>query len=125
MQTEVTYADGIIADESREGYFAAVLSAGEVENNPWFGNGFTKPTGAEIHLVINSHGLLISDMAAEMLNTYRGGCTDDSLPPPFPETAKADGEPNPNSCALIQEAISQQGSMDDSMEATAEVQTNE
>jgi len=86
----------------------AQLPAGDVENNPWFGNGFTNPTGAEIHLVINDHGPLIPEMADTMLNSYRGGCTDESLPGSFPETAKADGEPGPNTCALVQATIFQQ-----------------
>lgn len=107
-QTEVTYADGVLVGESGEARFVAHLSAGDVENNPWFGNGFTNPTGAEIHLVINDHGPLIPEMADTMLNSYRGGCTDESLPGPFPDTAKADGEPGPNTCALVQAAIFQQ-----------------
>jgi len=43
-----------------------------------------------------------------MLNTYRSGCTDESLPASFPDTAKADGEPGPNTCALVQAAVFQQ-----------------
>jgi hypothetical protein len=74
----------------------------------WFGNGFTNPMGAEIHVVINDHGLLIPDMADTMLNTYRGGCQDEGLPPPFPATAISDGEPGPNTCRLVQFAIFQQ-----------------
>ncbi len=106
-QTEVAYADGVIVGESGEAHFAAYLPVGEVTDDPWFGNGFTNPTGAEIHLVINSHGPLIPERASEMLNTYRAGCTDESLPPPFPDTAKADGEPGPNACALVQAAVFQ------------------
>jgi len=47
-------------------------------------------------------------MAEMMLNTYRSGCTDESLPASFPDTAKADGEPGPNTCALVQAAVFQQ-----------------
>jgi hypothetical protein len=46
-----------------------------------------------------------------MLNTYRGGCSDESLPPPFPDTAKSDGEPGPNTCRLVQFTVFQQDSM--------------
>lgn len=106
-QTEVAYADGVIVGESGEAHFAAYLPVGEVTDDPWFGNGFTNPTGAEIHLVINSHGPLIPERAGEMLNTYRAGCTDESLPAPFPDTAKADGEAGPNACALVQAAVFQ------------------
>lgn len=108
LLTEVTYADGVLVGASGEAHFVAHLSAGDVENNPWFGNGFTNPTGAEIHLVINDHGPLIPEMADTMLNSYRGGCTDESLPASFPDTAKADGEPGPNTCGLVQAAVFQQ-----------------
>ena len=117
--TEVTYADGIIADANGEGNFSAYLPAGEVTNNPWFGNHFPDPTTAEIHLVINTHGELIPEMADAMLNSYRSGCTDDSLPGAFPDTAKADGEAGPNACALIQAAIFQPADMNETMAESA------
>lgn len=104
LQSEVTWGDGIIMSEEGRAEFTTYIPAGEVQE-AWFGNGLTNPTGAEVHLIINDHGELIPDMAANMLNTYRGGCTDDSLPPPFPDTAKADGEAGPNACALVQAAI--------------------
>jgi uncharacterized OsmC-like protein len=106
-ETEVAYADGVIVGESGEAHFAAYLPVGEVTDDPWFGNGFHNSIGAEIHLVINSHGPLIPERAGEMLNTYRAGCTDESLPAPFPDTAKADGEAGPNTCALVQAAVFQ------------------
>jgi hypothetical protein len=107
-ETVVTYADGVIVDASGEAHFASFLPVGEVLDDPWFPeNAFTNPMGAEIHLVLNSHGPLIPEMAEAMVNSYRAGCTDDSLPPPFPDTAKADGEPGPNACALVQAAVFQ------------------
>jgi hypothetical protein len=107
VQLNVTWAGGLLmSDEARTG-FSAFFPVGEVPQG-WFDNDLTNPLGAEIHLVINDHGPLIPEMAATMLNTYRGGCTDESLPPPFPDTAKADGEPGPNECRLIQVAIFEQ-----------------
>ncbi|HXF64683.1 MAG TPA: hypothetical protein VNK95_23845 [Caldilineaceae bacterium] len=103
VESEVGYADGIIA-ETEEGFFAVHMPVGSLADG-WFGNGFIHSQTAEIHLVINDHGPLIPEMASNMLNTYRGGCSDESLPPPFPDTAKADGEPGPNTCRLIQSAI--------------------
>ena len=104
LQSEVTWGDGIIASDEGRAEFTTYVPAGDVQE-PWFGNGLTNPTGAEVHLIINDHGELIPEMAANMLNTYRGGCTDDSLPPPFPETAKTDGEAGSNACRLVQAAI--------------------
>jgi len=51
---------------------------------------------------------MIPDLVANQISTFRGGCTDASLPPPFPATAKADGLPGPNTCRLYQFAIFQQ-----------------
>jgi hypothetical protein len=106
LQSEVTQADGILVSEEGVMEFAGFLAAGAVDvDEAWFGNGFTNPLGAEIHMVINDHGLLIADMADTMLNTYRGGCQDEGLPPPFPATAISDGEPGPNTCRLVQFAV--------------------
>jgi hypothetical protein len=106
LETEITQADGIIVGDTGEMEFADYLAVGDVdEDEAWFGNGLTNPMGAEIHMVINDHGPLIPDMAANMLNTYRGGCQDEGLPPPFPATAISDGEPGPNTCRLVQAAV--------------------
>lgn len=109
IEAEVVQADSILVSSDASMQFSGFVAPGTIESdNVWFGNGFTNPTGAEIHVVINDHGSLVDGMAATMLNTYRGGCKDDSLPPPFPETAIRDGEAGPNSCRLVQYAIFQQ-----------------
>jgi hypothetical protein len=40
----------------------------------------------------------------EMIQTYRAGCTDSSIPGIFPASARADGTPGPNTCQLYQMA---------------------
>ena len=107
--SDVTQADSIIMNDEANMTFASYLPAGDIADG-WIGNGFTNPMGAEIHIVVNDHGPVIPEMAANMLNTYRGGCTDESLPPPFPDSAKSDGEPGPNTCQLVQVAVLIQGS---------------
>lgn len=107
VEADVTRADGIVVGDDGVGTFAGYLAKGTVPGG-WFGHGFTNPRGAEIHIVINDHGLLIPELAANMLNSYRGGCTDESLPPAFPDTAKADGVPGPNTCRLVQISIFRQ-----------------
>lgn len=110
VESDITWGDSLLVDATGRMEFAAFLPAGAMAES-WYGNGFTNPMGAEIHVVINDHGPLIPDLAANMLNTYRGGCTDESLPPPFPNTAKADGVAGPNACRLVQFAVFQQDSM--------------
>jgi hypothetical protein len=104
VESDVIYGAGHVAGQSGNGTFGGHLSAGDWSGS-WFGNGFTNPHGAEIHLVLNDHGPMIPDLVSNMLSTYRGGCTDESLPPIFPATAFADGIPGPNTCRLYQVAI--------------------
>lgn len=102
--TQIVYADGVVNNPDGTATFSAYLPKGLVKGG-WYERDFNEPTRAEIHLVLNDHGPLVPGIAASMLTSYRGGCRDDSLPPPFPATAKADGPPGPNTCALIQDAI--------------------
>jgi hypothetical protein len=104
VDSDVTYGAGHVAGNSGSATFSGQISAGELPNS-WFGNGFTNPRGAEIHLTVNDHGPAIPDLVSNMLHSYRGGCTDESLPPIFPATAFADGIPGPNTCRLFQVAI--------------------
>jgi hypothetical protein len=104
VQSDVTWGDSILYDSADgRASFVAHLAVGDLPES-WLGNGLTNPLGAHIHLVINDHGELIPEMASTMLNTYRGGCADEGLPPPFPETAKSDGEAGPNTCQMVQDA---------------------
>lgn len=107
-KSDVGYADGLVANADGTGRFAAHMPVGALPN-AWFGNGYENAQGAEIHIVINDHGPLIADKLETMLGSYRGGCTTESLPAPFPDTAKSDGEPGPNTCRLIQDVIFVQG----------------
>lgn len=102
--TQITYADGVVVGVDGKAGFKSILPAGPVAKG-WYPASFDNPTTAEIHLVLNDHGPLLSDLAPSMLTSYRGGCSDESLPPPFPKNAKSDGVPGPNGCRLIQDAI--------------------
>ena len=123
--SDLGYADGLIADEDGHGHFTVFQSLGEL-SNAWIGNGFQNLGGAEIHVILNEHGPVVPEMVDNMLGSYRGGCTDESLPPPFPDTAKADGTPGPNPCQLFQFAIfaPQQAELEIADAATQEVSTH-
>ena len=107
VQSEMVQGDSLLYSKDAHMEFTTFIPAGDVPDG-WYGNGLTNPMGAEIHLVVQDHGELIPDMATTMLNTVRGGCTDESVPPPYPDVAKADGEPGPNTCRGIQVAVFQQ-----------------
>ncbi len=97
-------ADGVVVAEDGRARFATFQPAGDLDQS-WFGNGLQTPEGAEIHLVVNDHGPLLPDRAAGMVGSYRGGCSDDSVPAAFPDAARADGDAGPNTCRMLQVAI--------------------
>lgn len=104
VNNALTYAAGGVVSTDGKLKLSGFLPSGEVDEN-WFPTMITKPTTAEIHVILNDHGPLIPDLAAEMLSSYRAGCADESIPKIFPDTAKADGQPGPNTCRLIQLGI--------------------
>jgi len=104
VDADVRWADGGVAGKDGTLRLTTWAPAGEWTGG-WFGNGYKDLKRAEIHVVVNDHGPVIPGRESEMLSTYRGGCTDESLPPPFPESAKSDGTAGPNTCALVQDAI--------------------
>jgi hypothetical protein len=101
---QVTYGAGHVSGAAGRGTFAGSFRAGDLPG--WLPDAsLSNPLGAEIQLVLNDHGPVLSDYLPEMIHTYRAGCTDASLPPIFPPSAVADGTPGPNACQLYQAAV--------------------
>jgi hypothetical protein len=101
---QVTYGAGHVSGASGRAGFAGSFRVGGLDG--WLaGGGLHDPGGAEIQLVINDHGPKLQGYMPGMIQTYRTGCTDASLPGIFPASARADGTPGPNSCQLYQAAV--------------------
>ena len=103
VTSDVTGGAGVIVAEDGSATFNWQQSEGDM--NGWFGAGLIEADEAEIHLVINDHGPLIEGREFEMLNTYRDGCMDQSIPKPMPDAARASGDAGPNTCRLVQFSI--------------------
>lgn len=101
VMSDVAYAGGAIADAAGEVAFTHYQPLGQFQNG-FFDNGLMRTDGIEIHLVLNDHGPLIEGRAFEMLTTYRGGCSEDSIPAAMPASARAQGDAGPNQCRLVQ-----------------------
>ena len=104
VKADVGYAGGIIVGGDGSGSFAAYQPVGDLDG-AWFKDGLKRTDDVEVHLVVNDHGPVIEDRVADMLSTYRGGCTNESIPAPMPASARAQGTPGPNQCRLVQFSI--------------------
>lgn len=96
---------GHVVGSSGKAGFGGHVSRGPLPQGWLPDQGLENPREAEVHLVLNDHGPKLPEYMPGMIRTYRGGCRDEGLPPIFPASAKADGEPGPNTCALWQVAV--------------------
>lgn len=101
VRSDVAIAGSVIAGPSGEATIAHYQAVGPFEPG-FFEYGLQGLEGVEFHLVLNDHGPLIEGRELEMLSTYRGGCSDESLPGAMPATARAQGNAGPNQCRMVQ-----------------------
>lgn len=99
----VTLAAGGVVAEDGTISLASFLPKGEVEGN-FFETTFHSPETAEYHLPIHNHGPLDPKIADEMLTSFRAGCSDESIPDYYPQTALADGVKGNFACKTVQVA---------------------
>ena len=95
-------ASGVVAEDGTIS-LASYLPKGDVAGN-FFETTLHSPQTAEYHLPIHNHGPLDSSIAQDMLTSFRAGCTDDSLPEYYPQTALADGVAGNFDCKTVQVA---------------------
>ncbi len=62
---------------------------------PLSNTGLVDARHAEIHLVIRSHGPVVTELAGEMLHTFNAAC---AYEPPLDESQPSYGTPGPNTC---------------------------
>lgn len=99
----VTLAAGGVVSEDGTISLASFLPIGKVEGN-FYDTTFHSPEAAEYHLPIHNHGPLDPSISEEMLTSFRAGCTDESLPEYYPQTALSDGVAGNFDCKTIQVA---------------------
>lgn len=75
-QNSVLGATGNLIPESGEGHFSAWLGVGDVPGILW-GPALLDPAGAEIHLVLRSHGPMVADVFDDQISSFNGGCADE------------------------------------------------
>jgi hypothetical protein len=102
VEASCPYADGSIVDGNGHIRFHDRLTVGEPRNSclDFFGaddHGLLNPEGAEIHVVVRSHGPIIPELVDEMRSSFAGGCED------FLEAGTVPEEPG--ECADLQFAV--------------------
>lgn len=104
IDAQVTFGAGHVIGDNGQATFAGHVKEGPVDG--WLPDrSLDDAFEAQFLFTLNDHGPALSEHLPGMIQTYRGGCSDDSpFPGIFPETALADGEPGPNTCLLSQSA---------------------
>ncbi|MEP5759781.1 MAG: hypothetical protein ABJ327_10865 [Litoreibacter sp.] len=95
-------ASGVVAEDGTIS-LASYLPVGEVDGN-FFETTFHSPETAEYHLPIHIHGPLDPSIAEDMLTSFRAGCSDESLPEYYPQSALSDGAKGNFDCKTVQVA---------------------
>lgn len=104
----VLRAAGRIVGDSGGASYGAHLRVGDTSGALVTGEpGLLDPRGAEVILIVKTHGPKIPGLTAEMLKTFAGGCHDQTAPPNArPEMI---GPAGPNHCAEIQISVHSAG----------------
>jgi hypothetical protein len=75
VQGTVLYATGHVVGGSGQGKFGAHLSVGDASDALLgIGPGLVNPRGAEVHVVVRSHGPLQPGLVDDQISTFGGGC---------------------------------------------------
>jgi hypothetical protein len=73
VNTAVGFAAGHVVSPSGKGNFGGYVSVGD-PTGFFIGTGLWDPRGAEVHLVVRSHGQPIPGRVKEQISTFEGGC---------------------------------------------------
>jgi hypothetical protein len=74
VEASALWATGHVIGGNGKANFAAHLQESKPHGQVLFGPGLTDAKGAEIHLVVRSHGLPIPGLVDEQIHTFAGGC---------------------------------------------------
>ena len=110
VAADVMYVTGKVIGRSGRGNFAGHKSIGDNSGSIFLADaplppaeGLLNPMGAEIHLVVHSHGPKLSEYMPAMIKTFGGGCGD--AVPPFDFHLPEWGPLGPNQCDSQQAGI--------------------
>lgn len=111
---DVMYVAGNVVGSSGKANFAGHKSIGDNEGSIFVPllpagvqpAGLQNPRGAEIHVIVHTHGEMLPGFMPSMIQSFSGGCQDPGAPfigLHFPEW----GQQGPNTCFSLQFAVHQ------------------
>ena len=114
VAADVMYVAGNVIGNSGKANFAGHRKIGDNSGSIFFPllpagmqpPGLQNPEGAEIHIIVHSHGEMLPEYMPSMIQTFGGGCVDPGAPffgLHFPEW----GPQGPNVCQSLQFAVHQ------------------
>lgn len=102
----VHQAGGRIAAEDGTAHYGTHLRVGDTSRALFAGDpGLVDPRGAEVILILKTHGPKIPRLTSEMLSTFAAGCEEPAFPPTLEPRDELVGTPGPNDCAEIQISV--------------------
>ena len=76
VEGSVVYGAGHVVGPDGSGHLAAHVPTGDASRVVGEGPGLTNPAGAEVHLIVRTHGPIQPGLLIEQLTTPAGGCED-------------------------------------------------
>lgn len=77
IEASAMYADGRLVGSNGRGRFVAGLAVEEIKD-ALYGPGLLDPSGAEVHLLVRTHGVSIPEVLHSQITTPAGGCPPNS-----------------------------------------------
>lgn len=103
----VHHAAGHVVGDDGTANYGAHLRVGDTSRALFEQDrGLVDPRGAEVILIVKTHGPKIAGLVSEQLRTFLGGCEPVAVPPSLTPRPEVFGEPGPNdNCAEIQISV--------------------
>ena len=115
VEADVLYLTGKVIGGSGMGGFAGHMAIGDTSGSIFNvadapfplppAVGLLNPGGAEVHLVVHTHGQKLPEYMPSMIQSFAGGCVDPGAPFSGVFIEPEWGEPGPNACESQQVAV--------------------
>lgn len=79
VQASLLWGGGFVSNGTGAAEVEARLERNKPSGEVRFGPGLKRPRGAEIHVVLRTHGPAVAGEVADQISRFNGGCTDEEV----------------------------------------------